>query len=228
MKNLLFLFSFTLVTTTLFAQGYGNDDKRITYGITGGFDGARMQLTSPHSHDIYNQDTTPLSFGFTTDFKFNDYFSIMPGISYAGKGGNVDANYDVGSGKQFNTISIDDAYKLHYLEVPVDFIGHLPFESGANIFLGAGPYFSYGLNGTNTQTNFDQAQTQHIKFGSNGDFKSTDYGITSVIGFQAAVGFSMGFNIEQGFANIMANNTTGIEASQIRTFSVYFFIGQRF
>jgi hypothetical protein len=225
MKKLLFLLNFTLVTTALFAQDYGNGDKKITFGISGGESFADMQVTSPHSQDIYATEANPASFGLTADFKFNDYFSIMPGISYAGKGGELNAIY----GQALNNmVSIDDIYKLHYLQVPVDFIGHLPFESGANIFLGAGPYFSYGLNGTNTQTNFSQTQTQHIKFGSNGDFKSTDYGLTSIIGFQAAKGWSVGLNIEQGFANIMQNNTTGFDASKIKTFSFYFSVGQSF
>ncbi|MDB4903533.1 MAG: PorT family protein [Mucilaginibacter sp.] len=225
MKKLLFLLHFTLVTTALFAQDYSNDDKKITFGLSGGSSFADMQVTSPHSQDIYATEAQPVSIGLTVDFKFNDYFSIMPGIAYAGKGGELNATY----GQALNNeVSIDDIYKLHYLQVPVDFIGHLPFESGANIFLGAGPYFSYGLNGTNTQTNFDQTQTQHIKFGSNGDFKSTDYGVTSIIGFQAAKGWLVGLNIEQGFANIMQNNTTGFDASKIKTFSFYFSVGQSF
>lgn len=46
-----------------------------------------------------------------------------------------------------NNTSVTDEYKLHYLEVPLDFIGHVPVGDGANIFLGAGPYFAWGLNG---------------------------------------------------------------------------------
>jgi hypothetical protein len=225
MKKLLFLLTFTIVTSTLFAQDYGNGDQKITFGLSGGFTAAQMQVTSTHSQDIFGSNEELTSLGFTLDFRYNDYFSIMPGISYAAKGGLFDVSY---GNTPSTEVSTDDDYKMHYLEVPINFIGHWPFESGANIFLGAGPYLSYGLNGTNTQTNFYTTQTQHIKFGNNGDFKSTDYGVTSIIGFQAARGWMVGLNIEQGLANIMKNNTTGFEASKIRNFSFYFSVGQSF
>ncbi|MDB5007833.1 MAG: hypothetical protein JWP45_2226 [Mucilaginibacter sp.] len=166
MKKLLLAFCFSIATAAAFSQGYGNDDHPITFGLSGGSSFADMLVNSPYKTYIYATEASPFSVGLTADYKINDYFSIMPGISYAGKGGNLNAIYVVDANNQSNQVDINDIYKLHYLEIPVDFIGHWPFASGANIFLGAGPYFSYGLNGTNVQSNFDQTQTYHIKFGS--------------------------------------------------------------
>ena len=105
MKKLLFLFNFTLATTTLFAQSYGNDDKKITFGISGGASFANMQVSAPQSESVYPTVTNIGGLGLTADFKFNDYFSIMPGIAYAGKGGELNATY----GQALNNmVSIDD------------------------------------------------------------------------------------------------------------------------
>jgi len=228
MKRFLLAICFAMMAAGAIAQSYGSSDHTITFGLTGGSSFADLHVASPYKEDIFATESYPASIGLTADFKINDYFSIMPGIAYAGKGGNLNGIYGVNFDGQVQQVDIDDDYKLHYLEVPVNFIAHLPFESGANIFLGAGPYFAYALNGTNKQQNFDQTQTQHIKFGSNGDFKSTDYGITSVVGFQAGRGWSVGLNFDYGLANILQNNTTGMDVSSVKTFAFYLSVGQRF
>jgi len=162
--------------------------------------------------------------------KFNDYFSIRPAIFYSGMGGTINATYGDESGNTVtNTYNTNDEYKLHYLEVPVDFIGHLPVGDGANIFLGGGPFYAYGLNGTNKQSFFTaDPVVRQIKFGNDGDFKSSDYGITSTLGFQGAKGWSISANLDFGLNNIIQNNTTGFEATKLNTITFYLSIGQSF
>jgi hypothetical protein len=226
MKKLLLTFSLTVATFVAFAQNYGNDDKTITFGLAGGSNFAFLQVNSPHKPDLYTNSESPFSLGLNADFKFNDYFSVRPGLFYSGKGGTINAIYADGKG---NNTSVYDDYKLHYLEFPLDFIGHLPVGDGANIFLGAGPYFAYGLNGKNTQTLFsDNPQIQTIKYGKNGDFKSTELGATTVLGFQGAKGWAISGNLDFGFTNILQNNNTAFDASQIKTVTFYISIGQSF
>jgi hypothetical protein len=226
MKKLLLTFSFTVAALAAFAQYYGNDDNAITFGISGGSNFAYMQVKSQHRQDIYTDATTPFSLGLNADFKFNDYFSIRPAIFYSGKGAMMNAIY---SDLKGNNTSVIDEYKLHYLEVPLDFIGHIPVGEGANIFLGGGPYFSWGLNGTNNQTLYtDDPVKQKISFGKNGDFKSTDYGATTVLGFQGAKGWAISGNIDWGFNNILQTNNTAFDATQLKTITFYISFGQSF
>ena len=218
-------FYFTITAILAFAQNNENDHP-ITFGIVGGSDFAFLQVSSAHRDEVYTNSENPFSLGFNADFKMSDYFSIRPGIFYAGKGGTLNAVYDDNLG---NNTSVNDDYKLHYLEVPVDFIGHLPFASGANLFLGAGPYFAYGLSGSNNQTIFDATTYQKIKFSGNGDgFKSTDFGATTVIGFQAAKGWSISGNLDFGLTSIIQNNTTAFDATKLKTITFYLSVGQSF
>ncbi|GAB2705067.1 hypothetical protein GCM10027037_33460 [Mucilaginibacter koreensis] len=158
--------------------------------------------------------------------RFNDFFSLRPAIFYAGKGGTLNPVY---GDDFFNNVSVFEEYKLHYLEVPLNAIGHIPLASGADIFLGAGPFFSWGLNGVNKQTiSTGDPITYKITYGTNGDFKRIDAGITSVFGFQTASGTSISGNLEFGLTNIMQKNTTGFDATQLKTVTFYLGIGQRF
>jgi hypothetical protein len=225
MKKILLTFSFTAITLIAFAQNWGgNDNNTITFGLMGGTSIAGFDVSSPHKGFVNPNELSPSSFGLNIDFKFNDYFSIRSGIFYAGKGGSMNPGYVDNNG---NNVSLIDDYKLHYLELPLGFIGHLPVGDGANIFLGAGPYYSYGLNGTQTISSPDPV-IRKITYGKNGDFKSTDFGATSVLGFQGAKGWSVSANLEFGLTNILQTNNTGFDATQFKTVTFYFSIGQSF
>ena len=227
MKKLLLTLSFIIVAASgAFAQYYGSDDQAITFGLMGGSNFAYLQVNSAHRQEVYTDATTPVSLGLNADFKFNDYFSIRPGIFYSGRGGMINAVYSDFDG---NNTSVTDQYKLHYLEVPVDFTGHMPVGDGANIFLGAGPYFAWGLNGTNKQTiSINDPVVHKVSYGRNGDFKQTDIGATTVLGFQAAKGWAISGNLDFGLTNVLQNNNTAFDASKLRTITFYISVGQSF
>lgn len=221
-----YLLAFSLIAATFISNAQNDKRNPITFGLAGGSNLAYLQVSSPHSEEVYSDAQNPFSAGLNADFKINDYFSIRPGIFYSGKGGTMNAVYSDSKG---NNTSVYDVYKLHYLEVPLNFIGHLPVGQGANIFLGAGPYFAWGLGGTNNQKLFNNDPvTYQISYGKNGDFKSTDFGATSVLGFQGAKGWAIGANLDYGFTNILQNNNTAFDASQLKTIAVYISIGQSF
>lgn len=231
MKKLILTISLTAATIIAFAQNYGNGDSpTITFGIVGGSNYGELRVKAPNQFYVYTDFQSPFTMGLSADFRFNDYFSIMPEIIYAGKGGSVSDTF-TDSGSKYT--SVDNQFKLHYLEVPVVFIGHIPVGEGASVFLGTGPYIALGMNGTNLETltnsiYLNVSDTQKIKYGSNGDFKSTDFGATSVLGFQAARGWSVSFNLDYGLANIIQNNTANINASQMETSTLYLSFGYRF
>ncbi|HEY4323051.1 MAG TPA: porin family protein [Mucilaginibacter sp.] len=220
MKKLLLSFCLTIGATITYAQTYGNGDNTITLGIAGGSSYAWFNVKAHEQSYVYTNAEPVFSIGFNADFKINDYFSIRPAVFYQGKGTelNVTADYVV-----------EDKYHLHYFEIPVDFIGHWYLgDEGANIFYGGGPFFSFALNGTNQKTVYSDVTNEKITFGSNGDFKSTDYGVTTVLGYQTSQGFAISGNWEFGLVNILKNSDLNMGATSAKTGVFYLSMAQSF
>jgi len=218
MKKLLFSIFLTGNAFIVFAQ----INQTITYGISGGTSEASFFIKPPAADRgyVYGQSAAVFSLGLFADIPFSDYFSVRPSLFYQGMGSEVNevATYDV-----------DDIYKLHYIEVPVALVGHWPIgDNGANIFIGGGPFLAFALNGTVQSTVNSPGKKSDVQFGSNGDFKETDFGVTTLLGFQTAQGFSASFNIEFGINNILQKSDLNIAASSAKTNTVYFSIGQSF
>lgn len=68
----------------------------------------------------------------------------------------------------------------------------------------------------------------NVSYGKNGDFKSIDFGATTVFGFQGAKGWAISGNIDWGFTNILQNNNSAYDATQFKTITFYLSIGQSF
>jgi hypothetical protein len=226
MKFVLITLCLIANTIVAFAQKNYDETPPITFGLTGGSNFTTLSVKAPSKFEPYTDFNSPFSLGVNADLKFSDYFSIRPSLIYQGKGGKVSGS---------DTYLVTNIYNLHYFEIPLDFIGHLPLgDGGANIFLGVGPFISLGLSGNSktdvnsTSTLTDIESTQKIKFGKNGDFKSLDYGATSVLGFQTSSGFAVGLNVEIGLSNILQNNDLGIAATLAKTATIYVSIGQSF
>jgi len=226
MKKIILLYCCIVISLSSFAQKFGDPTYPITFGLSGGSNFAFIQVTSEHRQEVFTNSEAPFSLGFNADFMLNDYFSIRPGISYMGKGGSMNATY---VDTKIGNIAVTDDYKLHYFQVQVNAIGHLPLSAGGNIFIGAGPYLARGLNGVNKQIlNTADPVALKVNFGNGGDFKPIEYGATGVFGFQAAKGWAISGNLDWGFNNIMQTNTTAFDATQIKTVTFYLCIGQSF
>lgn len=224
MKKILLTIAIMAVTSTAFSQDFWSDhsfETKITFGLIAG-----TTITAPQlkSADLSIDQDYSSSFsgvlGINADFKFNDYFSIRPGLAYIGKStglSGVDAFF-----------SINEKYDFYYLEFPLDFIGHVPFSSGANIFLGGGPYIAKGMSASVKETiGTDATVKQKLKYGSNGDLKPMDYGITTTIGFQAAKSWSFGINFDIGGTNIIQNSDPS-DTGSMKLNTLYFNVGLNF
>jgi hypothetical protein len=223
MKKLLLLSCLAVFTFKAFAQS-DDDDHKITLSVVGGENTASLKVSSSSQGYVNSSSDNPISIGVSADFKFSDYFSIRPCLYYSGMGGDLNA-----ISENFGGGSVIDEYTLHYIEVPLPLIFHLTVGTGANIYLGGGPFLAYALSGTNKQTlSSESPVVEKMSFGSNGDFKSTDFGATSILGFQAARGWTISLSVEFGLTNIMGTNTTGFDVTQLKTTILYFGFGQSF
>jgi len=107
------------------------------------------------------------------------FAAIGFGIEYIGKGAKLpEANGKIG---------------LNYLEVPIHFLYHYPIGSG-NAYGGIGPYFAYGVGGSDGgESNFGE---------NNGGFKRFDAGAGFMLGYKLNIGVSLDAGYDLGLANI--------------------------
>ncbi|WP_329903750.1 porin family protein [Porphyromonas pogonae] len=117
--------------------------------------------------------------GVSYDIPVNQYFSVRPGLRFINKGENT----KYGDTK----IKVSPSY----LEMPI--YATFTFETGceSNVYLGAGPYFAYGITGKAKASsgNIASGVTEIDLFSkhNNGDqkpFKNFDAGLSGVVGFE--------------------------------------------
>ncbi|WP_426671463.1 porin family protein [Mucilaginibacter sp. McL0603] len=226
MKKTLLAICLALATTTAFAQFNQSDYPSVTFGLVGGVNAAFLKTKMPQGSAVSNNVIFPGSLGINADFRFNDYLSLRPGISYSGKGG--DLQYIESVSAPFGTMdqTVDQKFALNYIEVPVNLIGHIPVTDSFNILIGAGPYVAMGLSAKTTTTVGDSdPETDKLEFGNNGDFKSTDLGAATMLGFETSSGLIFGINYDIGLTNIAQN---GDSNNSLKTGTIYASIGFSF
>lgn len=91
----------------------------------------------------------------------------------------------------------DDTVRLHYAELPLTVV----FRA-QKYFLGAGPYFSYGLSGRKTSTLPGREGTD-VKFGNQTSdlYAPFDYGVNFEFGTELARATRLSIIVRQGVAN---------------------------
>ena len=149
-------------------------------------------------------------------------FSVQPGLSLQGKGAEYFDDEILGN-------SVEVKENIMWLEVPVNLVGKIPLgATGAQLFLGAGPYGALGLAGeikTENKTT-DQATTQKIKFGdednSGASRKALDFGVNFMGGFQLNNGFNVGAGYGLGLTDLRPSGTggNGQMTNRVLSFSV--------
>jgi hypothetical protein len=221
MKKILLTFILAIAITTSFAQYYSAQSPW-SFTIIGGASVNYFQVKSATT-PVSNSPAAVGCAGVGVDYKMNDFFSISPALMLSGKGGQVDRL----DGPTTADVSSSLQYELYYLQAAFACTGHIPVGEQANVFLGAGPYYAKGLFGK-SKTDVDD-NGQSVKFGTNGDFKSNDYGITSQIGFQTEKGIIIGLNFDLGLSNINQPNPNDVKTNdQFKTRGFYVSVGRSF
>jgi Outer membrane protein beta-barrel domain len=126
-------------------------------------------------------------------------FYIRAGVEYLGAGGEMDwtGDYYIANGFTANT-----KYKLHYVDVPVEFMFSPNFSWGRP-YVGLGLYTGALMNGTVK----NDSVSRNIKIGSNAtdDFQKIDFGYTFSIGLVTQPGFTFGIDYQHGLIRTIPN-----------------------
>jgi hypothetical protein len=107
---------------------------------------------------------------------------------------------------------------LRYLQIPVNFVYHVPAAVG-NVYFGAGPFAAFGLSGKAKATSGGTSMEEDVTFGDGaGEFKRTEFGLQGIAGFQLNSGFLIGVSYDLGLTNI--SNTSDEGSLKNRVFGV--------
>jgi|GEM_PF-2504593 len=190
MKKIFLLLLLTGGTFTTFAQ-------KLSIGFRGGVDlgtitGSAQGSSSSNTSNVHLSSI----FAGYVDYQKNN-LSLQPAVILVGKGGNINIG-DGGEGK----------FALHYLEVPINLVYHLPLRIG-DVYFGGGPYLAFGTGGTVVVQAEGVYDSQPATFGGYGDFSRTDAGFEIIGGIRVADNVVFHLNYDFGLSNII--NITGQE-----------------
>ena len=215
MRKSVLTFLLAIAIQISFAQNYYNMQSPWSFSL--GTSGTVTYFKVKSAMPVPNSAIVSEGIIASVDYQFNDYFSISPAIIVSGKGGQTEYIYGLG---------MDEVqYELGYVEQSLRFIGHIPVGQQSDIFLGAGPYYAYGFWGQATD-NAD-GSTRGIKFGRHGDFKSNDYGASTLIGFNIDRRYIISLGFDLGLVNVHQTSPVYLNSDQFmnRAFNISFGYG---
>lgn len=205
MKKIYLSIVLLMCVTVGFAQPF------VRFGFQAGVNFADIKF-SGNEEFVDDEDdqkmTTSFQVGALADIMFSDRFSIQPEVKLSGKGTKFSYEGSQGGESWEGTQKIN----IMYVEVPVNAV--FKFNS---LYLGAGPYAAFAVSGktkweetytfdeggeTVTET---ESESEDLNFGSedDDDFKSTDFGVNFVAGYEMGMGLGIGVNYGLGLSNIL-------------------------
>lgn len=223
MKKGIFTLAMTLICG--YSVGQTTATPKIKYGLKAGVNFAKIAITGNQMEDNEKDDAkniTSFQFGAYADVPLSTSFFIQPGIVLNGKGGKIQLSE---AGTQLGPPPITGTVKSEsmYIEVPINAVYRVN-----GFYLGAGPYAAIALSGkhktelTSTSSGKTANEERDVKFGGNqeDDFKSTDFGINLLAGYELKNGFNLGVNYGFGLSNL--DPSEGTYNNQNRVASIVF------
>jgi len=226
MKKIYLSIVLLMCVTVSFAQPF------VRFGFQAGVNFADIGLSGNDDLGLGDEDqkmTTSFQVGALADIMFSDGFSIQPEVKLSGKGTKFSYEESEGGDTWEGTEKIN----LMYLEVPVNAV----FKFGS-LYLGAGPYAAYAISGktkweetytsneggeTVTET---ESESEDLELGSSedDDFKSTDFGVNFLAGYQTGMGLGIGVNYGLGLANIFPGSDDIKGKNKVLSISLRYFL----
>lgn len=166
-------------------------------------------------------NVTSFYFGGYAELPVTKYFSVQSGLSISGKGSKTNFIVNV-TAPFFGEIPANYVRETNimYLETPLNAVFNLK-----NFYVGAGPYFAYGILGKekiNVTTNAfgspmqipNEAKDGDVKFGKNsGEITPYDFGANFLLGYQLKNGLNLGLNYGLGLGKTNIRSGYDVKAS---------------
>lgn len=188
--------------------------------IQAGVNLANVTVTNDGSINKANM-LTSFQVGVVGDAHIASVLYLQPGILFTGKGSKIEI------GRPGDNLYIKQTSNPFYIEVPVNFVVKLPFNSESHFFFGAGPYGAIGVAGkakTDKQMlGFQSHYENNIVFSNDdpttfneeegtgiGVLKRFDYGANGVVGVEGPkVTVSAGYGL--GLAKLQSGSNSGAD-----------------
>ena len=201
----------------------GSAAAQVKFGVEGG---VNLNNLADQYEDETNSNQIKFGFhaGVIGDIGVSPHFSVVPGLRYSMKGGEVDFEYnDFVPGTNTPAV-IEEKNKLtyHYVELPINVVYKTGMEGSGRFLVGAGPYIAYMVNAQNKWNttmqwynelnepigNSDKGAEQ-LGIGNDDDdeVKALDYGAQAFIGYQLPMGMLVKGGAQVGFANTLPNGS---------------------
>lgn len=120
-------------------------------------------------------------------------FYVQPGIFYSTKG----FKYNDG------ILGSESSTNLGYIEVPVNALYRFDLGNAGGIFVSAGPYAAFAVNGKTKTTLLGVETKTDVEFGSDAtETKRFDYGLNAGVGYETPWGVYVRAQYGLGLANL--------------------------
>ena len=186
-------------TITLFALllAFSATRSQTRLGVKGGFTLSNLRMTGTVNGETESESGNSAAgfhIGMITDIAAGKNFHIRPELLIVSKGSTIK---DVDE----NGNDVKLKFRPYYLELPVNFLFHKTFpRSGAAIYLGGGPVFSYGIGGKTT------VGDTKVDVFNPGGLKRFDLGLGWIFGFDLPNGLTFSLSANTGLLNVYEEN----------------------
>jgi hypothetical protein len=206
MKKLSVIVLFLLVSAGVYAQ-------KIGFKVGANFADVNIE---DEGVSIDTKSKIGIVAGITADFKIAGGLGINTGVDFSQKGTKWSTDI-LGS-------EVEVATKLNYLIIPARLA--YTFEAGSlGVFVEAGPYFGFGLNGKNKYTMSGISEEEDVIFGSDeeDDLKNPDIGLSAGLGIYAGP-IRAAVNYDPGLVNLSNFDNGSIKTGSLIVSVAFLFI----
>ncbi|TDQ77818.1 outer membrane beta-barrel protein [Sphingobacterium yanglingense] len=135
---------------------------------------------------------------------------FQPEVSLQGKGSKLVESQERGAWQ------IEQ--KTKWLDFAFNFLGKVPIGQIGKVFVGAGPYIGFAMDGINEYA--EKGTTTAVIIYDDNAMRSFDYGVNALTGIKFAKRFSVTANYRMGMANIAESAFKWSDNVKNRVFSV--------
>lgn len=210
MKKLLIVAVASLIGSAAFAQ---TSTSAKHYGLKAGVSLPKYSFGQDNAAN--GETNTTVNFHVTgyMDAPLSSMFSLQPGVSLQGKGGEF-----------FDSGTTEVKQNTMWIEVPVNLVAKFPISGATNFYLGAGPYGAAAIGGQNKITTSGSSTESDLDFGNDAsdDLKGLDFGLNFLGGVQLGSGFNLGAGYGLGLTDLRPNGSggNGKQTNRVWSFSV--------